>query len=82
LIQLNGANRLNTAVIRNAKEIFDLLHDDLAAIEREFGRDTVSSVGAITEIGEYLRAGYILAYVLWLQSPLSNLQEFRNLVIG
>jgi octaprenyl-diphosphate synthase len=48
---------LNTAVIRNAKEIFDLLHDDLAAIEREFGRDTVSSVGAITEIGEYLRAG-------------------------
>lgn len=48
---------MNTAVIRNAKEIFDLLHDDLAAIEREFGRDTVSSVGAITEIGEYLRAG-------------------------
>ncbi len=48
---------MNTAVIRNAKEIFDLLHDDLAAIEREFGRDTVSSVRAITEIGEYLRAG-------------------------
>ena len=48
---------MNTAVIRNAKEIFDLLHDDLAAIEREFGRDTVSNVGAITEIGEYLRAG-------------------------
>jgi octaprenyl-diphosphate synthase len=48
---------LNTAVIRNAKEIFDLLHDDLAAIEREFGRDTASSVSAITEIGEYLRAG-------------------------
>jgi len=48
---------LNTAVIRNAKEVFDLLHDDLAAIEREFGRDTVSNVRAITEIGEYLRAG-------------------------
>ena len=44
-------------VIRNAKEVFDLLHDDLAAIEREFGRDTVSGVCAITEIGEYLRAG-------------------------
>ena len=40
-----------------AKEVFDLLHDDLAAIEREFGRDTVSDVRAITEIGEYLRAG-------------------------
>jgi octaprenyl-diphosphate synthase len=37
--------------------VFDLLHDDLAAIEREFGRDTVSGVRAITEIGEYLRAG-------------------------
>jgi len=48
---------LNTAVTRNAKEVFDLLHDDLAAIEREFGRDTVSGVRAITEIGEYLRAG-------------------------
>lgn len=40
-----------------AKEVFELLRDDLAAIEREFGRDTVSNVHAITEIGEYLRAG-------------------------
>ncbi len=40
-----------------AKEIFELLRDDLAAIEREFGRDTVSNVGVITEIGEHLRAG-------------------------
>jgi len=46
---------LNT--VTRAKEVFDLLHDDLAAIEREFGRDTVSGVRAITEIGEYLRAG-------------------------
>jgi octaprenyl-diphosphate synthase len=48
---------LSTSVTHNAKEVFDLLHDDLAAIEREFGRDTVSGVRAITEIGEYLRAG-------------------------
>src|SRR6202158_1765648 len=41
----------------NTREVFELLRDDLAAIEREFGRDTVSSVRAITEIGEYLRAG-------------------------
>src|SRR5438477_8766266 len=40
-----------------AKEIFELLRDDLVAIEREFGRDTVSSVRAITDIGEHLRAG-------------------------
>ena len=41
----------------NGKEVFDLLRDDLAALEGEFGRDTVSGVQAITEIGEYLRAG-------------------------
>ncbi|HLZ40081.1 MAG TPA: polyprenyl synthetase family protein [Candidatus Sulfotelmatobacter sp.] len=41
----------------NGKEVFDLLRDDLIALEDEFGRDTVSDVGAITEIGEYLRAG-------------------------
>lgn len=48
---------MNPTVTSTAKEVFDLLHDDLAAIEREFGRDTVSGVRAITEIGEYLRAG-------------------------
>ena len=41
----------------NGKEIFELLHDDLLAIEAEFGQDTVSHVSAITEIGEYLREG-------------------------
>ena len=41
----------------NPKEVFDLLRDDLAAIEREFGRDTVSGVRVVTEIGEYLRGG-------------------------
>lgn len=46
-----------THATANAKEVFELLRDDLAAIEREFGRDTVSTVKVITEIGEYLRAG-------------------------
>jgi octaprenyl-diphosphate synthase len=41
----------------NGREVFEMLRDDLAAIEREFGRDTVSRVSAITEIGEYLRGG-------------------------
>lgn len=40
-----------------AKEIFDLLRDDLAAIEQELGRDASSSVSTITEIAEYLREG-------------------------
>ena len=47
---------LSTTTI-NGGEVFELLRDDLAAIEREFGRDTVSNVTAITEIGEYLRGG-------------------------
>ena len=37
--------------------MFDLLRDDLEAIEREFGSYSVSNVQAITEIGEYLRQG-------------------------
>src|SRR5690349_12714948 len=46
-----------SATAINGAEVFELLRDDLAAIEREFGRDTVSGVTAITEIGEYLRGG-------------------------
>jgi octaprenyl-diphosphate synthase len=48
---------LSTTTSTNGKEIFDLLHDDIAAIEDQFGHDTISNVAAITEIGEYLRAG-------------------------
>jgi octaprenyl-diphosphate synthase len=48
---------VSTLAIATAKEVFDLLHDDLRAIEREFGGDTVSTVAAITEISEYLREG-------------------------
>jgi octaprenyl-diphosphate synthase len=48
---------LSTSTSINGKEIFDLLREDLVAIEEEFGRDTISKVRAITEIGEYLRAG-------------------------
>jgi octaprenyl-diphosphate synthase len=48
---------VSTVATATAKEVFDLLHDDLAAIEREFGQDAVSSVTAITEISDYLREG-------------------------
>ena len=48
---------MSTTTTINGKEIFDLLHDDILAIEEQFGRDTVSNVAVITEIGEYLRAG-------------------------
>jgi len=39
------------------KEVFELVRDELAAIEREFERGTVSRVTAITDIGAYLRNG-------------------------
>ena len=64
------------ATIRSS-EVFELLRDDLAAIEREFGRDTVSRVGVITEIGEYLRAGggkRIRPALLLLAAKLFNYQ--------
>jgi len=48
---------LGTTATINGKEVFDLLRDDLIALEDEFGQETVSDVRAITEIGEYLRAG-------------------------
>jgi len=48
---------LSTLAIATAREVFDLLRDDLTAIERELGRDAVSSVSTITEIAEYLRGG-------------------------
>jgi len=66
---------LSSSAAINGKEVFELLRDDLAAIEREFGRDTVSSVAAITEIGEYLRAGggkHIRPALLLLSAKLFN----------
>ncbi len=48
---------MSTLAIATAREVFDLLRDDLTAIERELGRDAVSSVDTITEIAEYLRVG-------------------------
>jgi octaprenyl-diphosphate synthase len=48
---------LSTLAIATTREIFDLLRDDLMAIELELGRDAVSTVSTITEIAEYLRAG-------------------------
>jgi octaprenyl-diphosphate synthase len=48
---------LSTLAIATAREVFDLLRDDLMAIEQELGRDAASGVSTITEIAEYLRAG-------------------------
>ncbi len=48
---------MSTLAITTAREVFDLLRDDLESIERELGRDAISSVSTITEIAQYLREG-------------------------
>jgi octaprenyl-diphosphate synthase len=76
---------LASATTITGKEVFELLRDDLAAIEREFGRDTVSGVTAITEIGEHLRAGggkRIRPALLLLSSKLFNYEGRGAIRLG
>ena len=76
---------MSSPAVINGAEIFEFLRDDLAAIEREFGRDTVSGVEAITEIGEYLRAGggkRIRPALLLLSSKLFNYQGRGGVKLG
>ncbi len=48
---------MSTLTIATAREVFELLREDLVAVEQELGRDAASSVSTITEIAEYLREG-------------------------
>jgi octaprenyl-diphosphate synthase len=76
---------LNSPATANAKEIFELLRDDLAAIEEQFGQDTVSNVRAITEIGEYLREGggkRIRPALLLLSAKLFPANGFSSISLG
>src|SRR5579864_2895609 len=40
-----------------ARDIFDLVKDDLERVEREISLESVASVDAVTTIGQYLQAG-------------------------
>ncbi len=76
---------MSTRAAINGKEVFAMLSEDLAAIEREFGRDTVSKVEAITEIGEYLRQGggkRIRPVLLLLASKLLNYEGRGAIKLG
>ena len=76
---------MSTPAAINGKEIFEMLREDLSAIEREFGRDTVSGVEAITEIGEYLRNGggkRIRPALLLLSSKLFNYEGRGAIRLG
>ncbi len=48
---------MSTLSIASAAEVFDLLKDDLAAIEVEFARQSGSPVAVVTDIANYLIAG-------------------------
>lgn len=48
---------MSTLSIATAAEVFDLLREDLAAIEQEFSKQSASNVAVITEIAQYLIAG-------------------------
>ena len=48
---------MSTISIANSEDVFDLLRDDLAAIEHEFERQSASEVEVITDIARYLMAG-------------------------
>src|SRR5437867_12198749 len=40
-----------------ALEIYDLVRHDLAEVEKEIGLESISSVDAVTYIGQYLQTG-------------------------
>ncbi|MFP5203785.1 MAG: polyprenyl synthetase family protein [Acidobacteriota bacterium] len=48
---------MSTLTIATSRGVFELLREDLVAIEQELGRDAASGVSTITEIAEYLREG-------------------------
>ena len=48
---------VSTLSISSAKEVFDLLRDDLDAIEQEFAAQSTSEVEVVTDIATYLMAG-------------------------
>ena len=48
---------MSTLSIATAAEVFDLLRDDLAAIEQAFASQSASQVEVITDIAQYLIAG-------------------------
>ena len=48
---------VSTLSIASAGEVLELLRDDLAAVEREFAKQSASPVQVVTDIGNYLMSG-------------------------
>ena len=49
--------RVSTFSSASAVEVFELLREDLAAVEQEFGRQAASDVQVVTDIAQYLMTG-------------------------
>jgi octaprenyl-diphosphate synthase len=49
-----GLGKLGQAL--TARDVFDLVKDDLERVEKEISRESIASVDAITAIGQYLQA--------------------------
>ncbi len=48
---------MSSLSISSAKEVFDLLREDLSAVEREFAAQSTSAVEVVTDIATYLMSG-------------------------
>jgi len=76
---------LSTITLATAKDFFELLREDLVAVEQELGRDAASGVSTITEIAEYLREGggkRIRPSLLLLSSHLLGYSEQAAIRLG
>ncbi len=76
---------MSTLSIATSAEVFDLLRDDLAAIENQFSTQASSEVEVITEIAEYLIAGggkRIRPLLLLLSSKALGCTSFSRIKLG
>lgn len=76
---------MSTLSIATSAEVFDLLRDDLAAIENQFSTQASSEVEVITEIAEYLIAGggkRIRPLLLLLSSKALGCTNFSRIKLG
>jgi octaprenyl-diphosphate synthase len=71
--------------IATATEVFDLLKDDLAAVEREFALQSASPVAVVTDIATYLMAGggkRIRPLLLLLSARALNCKDESRIRLG
>ncbi len=76
---------MSSISIATATEVFDLLKDDLAAVEREFALQSASPVAVVTDISTYLMAGggkRIRPLLLLLSARALNCKDESRIRLG